>query len=93
MLLNQWFLIDHPGKYYVSANRVLRFSGRVSSLGTLLAPASRCFKSEFEIAIVEGEKADVERDFEPFLESLSSSDFERRVRSRGDHYGDSSPFS
>ena len=43
LLLNQWFLIDHPGKYYVSASRELRFSGRVSSLGTLLAPASRSF--------------------------------------------------
>ena len=79
LLLNQWFLIDHPGKYYVSASRELRFSGRVSSLGTLLAPASRSFKSEFEIAMVEGEKADVERAFKPFLEGLSSSDFERRV--------------
>ena len=79
LLLNQWFLIDHPGKYHVSASRELRFSGRVSSLGMLLAPASRAFKSEFEIAVVEGEKADVERAFEPFLKSLGSSDFERRV--------------
>ena len=71
LLLNQWFVIDHPGKYRVSASRQLRFSGRVTSFGMLLAPGTRTFKSEFEIAVVEGERAEVERTFEPFLENLS----------------------
>jgi HEAT repeat protein len=79
LLLNQWFVIDHPGKYHVSASRQLRFSGRVSSLGILLAPVSRSFKSEFEIAVVEGERAKVQRAFTPFLENLNSPEFELRV--------------
>jgi hypothetical protein len=72
LLLNQWFLIDHPGRYHVSAKRRLRFSARTDSFGMLLAPDSRAFKSEFEVAVVEGEKAKVERAFEPFLKNLSS---------------------
>ena len=79
LLLNQWFVIDHPGKYRVSASRDLRFAGRISSLRTLLAPTSRSFKSEFEIAVVEGERAEVERAFTPFLENLSSPEFDLRV--------------
>jgi HEAT repeat protein len=45
----------------------------------LVAPRSRSFRSEFEIAVVEGEKANVEKAFEPFLMNLSSSDFDRRM--------------
>ncbi len=37
LLLNQWFLIDRPGRYHVSANRELRFGGRMSNFGLLLA--------------------------------------------------------
>jgi HEAT repeat protein len=79
LLLNQWFQIDHPGKYRVSANRNLRFSVRSGDFGILLAPISRAFKSEFEIAAVEGEKSKVEKTFEPFLKNLSSRDFDPRV--------------
>ena len=79
LLLNQWFLIDHPGRYRVSANRTLRFSVRAGDFGVLLVPASRMFKSEFEIEVVEGEKAKVENAFEPFLKNLGSPDFDRRI--------------
>jgi HEAT repeat protein len=37
------------------------------------------FKSEFEIEVVEGEKAKVENAFEPFLKNLGSPDFDRRI--------------
>jgi hypothetical protein len=80
LLLNQWFLIDHPGRYRVSASRNLRFGGPTSGIGAvLLAPASRLFKSEFEVDVIEGEKAEVEKAFEPFLKNLCSRDFDRRI--------------
>ena len=79
LLLNQWLLIDHPGRYRVSANRNLRFSVRTDSSGMLHAPDSRSFRSEFEVAVVEGEEAEVERAFEPFVKNLNSSDFDRRT--------------
>jgi hypothetical protein len=79
LLLNQWFLIDHPGRYRVSANRNLPFSVRTDSFGMLIAPDSHSFRSEFEVAVVEGEEAEVEKAFEPFLRNLSSRDFDLRT--------------
>ncbi|MDR3675824.1 MAG: HEAT repeat domain-containing protein, partial [Acidobacteriota bacterium] len=78
LLLNQWFLIGHAGKYRVSASRSLRFGSRADRF-TILAPAKRTFKSQFEITVVEGEKARVERAFDPFLKNLSTRDFDLRV--------------
>ncbi len=45
----------------------------------LLAPDSLSFRSEFEVAVVEGEKAEIEKAFEPFLKSLSSREFDLRI--------------
>src|SRR5438309_379888 len=60
------------------------FSLRTDSSGWFISARSRSFRSEFEVAVVEGEKAKVERAFEPFLKnlnlkSLNSGDFERRI--------------
>ena len=79
LLLNQWFVINHPGKYHISASRKLRFSGRISTFGTLQASATRSFKSDFEIAVAEGGRAEVERAFTPFLENSSSPEFDLRA--------------
>lgn len=79
LLLNQWFLVDHPGRYRVSASRNLRFGVHAGDFGILLAPSSRLFKSEFEIEVVEGEKTKVENAFEPFLMNLGSPDLDRRI--------------
>jgi len=45
----------------------------------LLAPESRSFRKEFEITVVEGENAKVEKAFEPFLKNLSSRNFDLRI--------------
>ena len=79
LLLNQWFLVNHPGRYRVSASRNLRYSVRAGDFGILTDPASRIFKSEFEIEVVTGEKAKVESAFAPFLKNLGSRDFDRGV--------------
>jgi hypothetical protein len=80
LLLNQWYVIDHPGRYRISATRNLRFSDRSTNDGyTLVDPRSRSFTSEFEITVVKGEKAEAEKAFEPFLKNLKGGSFERRI--------------
>ena len=79
LLLNQWFVIDHPGRYRISASRQLRFGVRTDRFHLLLAPRSLTFKSQFEVDVVEGERAKVENALEPFLKNLSSHDFDRRI--------------
>lgn len=78
LLLNQWFRIDHPGTYHVIASRNLFFSlhrGKYSFIG----PESRSFRRDFEIRVAKGNKAAVEKAYEPFLKNLGSRDFKQRT--------------
>ena len=79
LLLNEWFVIDHPGKYRVSASRYLRYGGPTDDLGNLVTPTSQTFKSEFEFAVVKGEEAEVEKAFKTALLNLRSHDIDRRI--------------
>ena len=78
LLLNQWFVVDHAGRYHVSARRTLRYSTRaaiiIENTSALWAPSSITFSSEFDVTIVPGEKGAVEKAFEPFLKNLNGRD-------------------
>jgi HEAT repeat protein len=84
LLLNQWLVIDQPGAYHVFAKRNLHHSLLTESPGVLLAPGSSTFSSEFDVTIVKGEEAKVEKVFGPYLKNLnlkdlSRTDFDRRI--------------
>jgi HEAT repeat protein len=85
LLLNQWFVVDHAGKYHVAARRTLHYSKDLGSTYglsdsyALSAPSSLSFSSEFEVTIVPGEKRDVEKLFEPFLKNLNSRYFDLKI--------------
>lgn len=75
LLLNQWFRIDHPGRYHVYASRDLHFGVRADEF-SVQDPISRIFKSDIELNVVEGDMAQVEKAFEPVLKNLNSRDFD-----------------
>lgn len=79
LLLNQWFAINHAGRYRVEARRNLRFSQREDSSHMLVAPKSRALKSEFYLNIVPGNAAQVEKALAPFIKRLNAPNFQLRT--------------
>jgi hypothetical protein len=79
LLLNQWFVIDRAGTYHGLAKRVLSFSERSNIEGMLVAPRTALIRSEFEVTVVNGREADVEKALQPYVKNLTSRDFDRQT--------------